>query len=189
MPLTAAEKQKRRRVKLKSEGKYEEFKKLHLEEGRKSQQKQKQKFLQLSQHQQPLLLEDRRAKTRERVRKRTQCKCKISILLKLVCHCISHLVLWVKPQDKPTGSCHLHHDAKSYLFSDLCSLSDGKSERPSHGSSPQKRGLTFGTRELITGFYCLDDVGHQSPGRKDTMMVREKDSSYSSLIPVHHGNK
>ncbi|CAB3988659.1 Hypothetical predicted protein [Paramuricea clavata] len=69
MALTAAERQRRRREKLKQQGKYEEYKSHHREIAQKSRDKKKDMLENLSQQRREIFQREQREATRKRVAK------------------------------------------------------------------------------------------------------------------------
>ena len=69
MPLTPAERQRRRRQKLKEEGKYEEYKNRHCAIAQKSRDKKKDQLQRLCQQRREIVQRQQREATRKRVAK------------------------------------------------------------------------------------------------------------------------
>lgn len=76
MPLSAAEKMKRRREKIIREGKYEDYKKCHREVCKKSRTKKKSMIESLPEPQKKSIKRIERAKIKERVNKRRGIWCR-----------------------------------------------------------------------------------------------------------------
>lgn len=177
MPLTAAEKMRRRRQKLKDEGKYEEYKEKHRETVRKCREMKKEQEQKLSKVKQKKLTEERKRLNRERVAKHRRLKKESSTKNtpfpgpsansppyknKRTLGKATARIKSVLPNSQRKKSAVIKNLYETYIEP----LPQSKNSRKSTSLTPE-------TVKAVTEFYLRDDISRQAPGRKDVITVRE----------------
>ncbi|KAG8191919.1 hypothetical protein JTE90_007719 [Oedothorax gibbosus] len=172
-PLTAAERQRKRREKLKKDGQYEEYKKKHSLLMKKHRQVKADKVSKLPVAVQKELKELEKKKVRERVAKCRRNKsvkqpaenksspCKIykstSALGKAVARARRAL---------PNSPRHKEIVVRQ-LFSSECNIDLTTSFNSSKSTSNHANAINSDTKIKIEEFYERDDISRMAPGRKD----------------------
>ncbi|XP_054722845.1 uncharacterized protein LOC129232768 [Uloborus diversus] len=179
MALTAAEKMRRRRQKLKDEGKYEEYKEKHRETAKKSRAEKKNELEHMTKTEREKVKRQQRKRSRESVAK-------------------SRLK---KKEKKATIQ------SKQFPYKSPCSLGKAiartkralaKSPRkkqavlknlienivPSHERNSllqNNRGkdrITMETVQMVQNFFERDDISRQAPRMKDVTIVKDSDGKH-----------
>ncbi|KAG8180664.1 hypothetical protein JTE90_020890 [Oedothorax gibbosus] len=179
-PLTAAERQRKRREKLKKDGQYEEYKKKHSLLMKKHRQVKADKVSKLPVAVQKELKELEKKKVRERVAKCRRNKsvkqpaenksspCKIykstSALGKAVARARRAL---------PNSPRHKEIVVRK-LFSSECNIDLTTSFNSSKSTSNHANAINSDTKIKIEEFYERDDISRMAPGRKDVVTIWER---------------
>ena len=194
MPLTPAERQRRRHQKLKEEGKYEEYKNRHRATAQKSRDKKKDQLQRLCQQRRKIVQRQQREATRKRV---AQCRA----LKEEKENSVTDFTL---PFSSAIALAKATARAKRALSKALpksprrrkavqqklyqsevgnCSVS------PTKDMPRRSDALSDETIELVKEFYQRDDISRQAPGRKDVIQVWTKSVMLNpSPHVVRHGD-
>ena len=189
MPLTYAERQARRRQKLKDEGRYNEFKRKIVDYKQKSQNKSKEEETKLPTSLHVDIAGKRRAKTAERVaRWRAQKKEQEtkepgqstfafrSALGKAV-HRANRALAHNLPNTPKRK--------KAVCQRLFANMTTGTSDVPKPTPNATATGCSAANIALVEAFYQRDDISRQAPGRKDIVTVHNKDGSKVKVQSMH----
>ena len=186
MPKTAAERQARRREKMKERGEYEAYKKRNVEEQRRSRLRKREKEEKLSKTCQKKLWTERCRRNRERV---ARCR---SLKKQRAAQSSSP-----SPTKSPFQSAKAFGKAVSRANRALNKALPSTPRRqkavcralirkrlteaqPSPSSSPtvkSKPPIGDETSDLVRNFYERDDISRQAPGRRDSVTIRKDDGT------------
>lgn len=175
MALTAAEKMRKRRQKLKDQRKYDDYKNKHKEDVKRNREKRKIQHSKLKKElREEIKLEERR-KTRERV-----AKCRA--LNKAGSNENSSPAVYRsakflgKATSRAKNALPKSPRKKCIVVRKLFKSCVGESLSTQNNNLLLKNSLSLsaGTVELVKQFYVRDDVSRQAPGIKDVTTVREK---------------
>lgn len=187
MALTAAEKMKKRREKLKSEGKYEEYKLKHRLEMKKHREKKKCELAQLSAAKRNAAKLEERRKTKLRVAKHRKMKEKRqtsqnsdSPVVYKTAGSLAKAVSRVKrslPKSPRKKKC---------VIRKLYSSVNGATELETSFERSKSSSLALDpiTVDKVKSFYERDDISRQAPGIKDVVTVKE--DGVKEKVQVRH---
>lgn len=192
MALTAAEKMKRHRQKLKDQGKYDDYKKKHKEEAQKYREKKKKQLSKLRQELREDLKSEERRKTRERVAKcRALKKTQNENQSPTVYRSVKSLG---KATNRVKKSLPQSPRKRIVVVRKLFETFVGdSSSQESNSQKSNTLALSPETIDLVKSFYERDDVSRQAPGLKDVTTVKENGLKqkiqtrhlYSSIRETH----
>lgn len=183
MALTAAERQKRRREKLKNEGKYENYKKKNRAEAKKSRDKKRNDLAKLPKSVQNKVKREIRENVRKRVEK---CRAKCQGPSSNVTTPFKNNKTLGKAVSRAKRSLPMSPRKKKAVIKKLFESEIGQTDTPSspHITDNSKR-IPIETVTLVKQFYIQDDVSRQAPGRKDVTTIRNDDGSKDKLQTRH----
>lgn len=188
MALTAAERKAKQRLKLKQEGKYEEFKLKHKLDAAKNRNKKTAILEKLPKKVQQKLLQETRKQTRLRVAKYRELKAKkakesdeTGSPVYKSSRALAKALSVATKRGLPKSPRHKKEVVRK-LFQLHVSPSASASSSPTPGRSTA---IACETVQLVTDFYIRDDVTRQAPGRKDAVTVRGADGIKSKLQVRH----
>ncbi|CAK1584305.1 unnamed protein product [Parnassius mnemosyne] len=172
MPLSAAEKMRRRREKLKEPGKYDEYKEKIKQACRKTRQKKKEEIERIPLSKKAKVIIENRRKTKERVRKHRLQKKQNEQTNTIV----NETSIRVTPQSigktvvrarNALPACPIK---KQLVLGRLLDECPKESPPTMHGASGLNKKVIF---EIQT-CYQRDDISRQAPGLKDYVTVRNE---------------
>ena len=191
MPLTAAERQAKRRKKLKENKEYDKYKERSTLQKREQRIAHKRKEDKLPHEERMALQDARRKKTRERVAKCRAKKKQASTPIDASGSPVSPVYKSAQALGKavakaqrslPQSPRRLHAVCKRladrFVQPSMPSSSTAPTPKP-HNKLPDE---TVGT---VIGFYERDDISRQCPGRKDVVVVRDNNGMKHKLQARH----
>lgn len=174
MALTPAEKMKRRREKLKKEGKYEEYKAIQRE--RKRYQNSKKELKMLPAKERKLKLKKEREKIREKVAKHRKLKSEKCV--------IPNQTPIYKTASSMGRATHRAYSAlpksprKKKLIVRKLFETYGDYTTPSQPDKTMHQNrISLNVISKVKAFYERDDISRQAPGIKDVVTVRQEDGT------------
>ncbi|XP_063381046.1 uncharacterized protein LOC134667550 [Cydia fagiglandana] len=167
MPLSAAEKMKRRREKLKENGQYEEYKKKVNEAGRKTRQKKKEKFERLPPSKKAKVIKENRKKIKERVAKHRLLKKQINQ------QTLNDTSIRFTPQSLGKAVARARKVLPTCPMKKRLVLEKLLAECPKENAELSRGayGLDGKIINDIHTFYQREDISRQAPGLKDYITV------------------
>ena len=187
MALTAAERQRKRRQKLKEEGKYEDYKKKNKAEAEKSRTKNKQTVAKFPQLMQAKIKKQSRENVKRRVAKCRALKREKDVPLdpaSLPYKNSSALGKATARAKRSLPSTPRRRKAVvRRLF--LTEVSDNCPPSTSTTTHTRSTALPTATAQQVHQFYERDDISRQAPGRKDVITVCQEDGSKAKMQTKH----
>lgn len=180
-PMTPAEKMKRRREKLKSQGKYEEYKEKHKEEMKQHRLKKKAQLETLSSKKKEEAIEKERANTKERVRKSRMMK-KEAAARKGFKNNQSLGKATSRVKKVLPKSPNKRRMVIRKLFTTY--LEDKKKNQTEEEKKRKTTNLSETTVNKVKEFYQREDISRQAPGMKDVMTIRN--GATKEKIQIRH---
>ncbi|KAK6169741.1 hypothetical protein SNE40_020732 [Patella caerulea] len=189
MPLTKAEKQRRYREKLKACGKYDEYKKKHLLQVKKSRSKLKEAENLLTESVKKSKIEEERKKNRKRVAKFRQKK-KQEFESSNSHHAFLSLQAFQKATARARRALPTTPKRRTIVCRKLLEDSKKKAQPNVELSVLSNTSITCNkisesTKELVDKFYDRHDISRQAPGRKDAVIIRNDDGS-KTKVQIRH---
>lgn len=185
MALSAAEKMRRRRQKLKEEGKYEEYKENQRQQMKKVRDKKKEEISKLKKRRQEAIRLEERRKTRERVAKhrllkkeRQRSQASPCVTYKSACSSGKAIKRAKKALPKSPRK-------KAYVVRKLFELIPGTKDINETKKHTNSLALSSETVDKVIEFYERDDISRMSPGLKDVTTVKRIDGSKHKLQTRH----
>lgn len=177
MVLTDAERQKRRREKLKNKGQYADYLKKHAEYSRKCHLRQQCALRQLTLSEQKVIKTNKRERTRERVRKCRALKAarqetaKENGVQPVVFNSAEALAKAMARAKKALQSALPRSPRRNEIVRQKLFPATVVSVKQTRRTSA----VSENTVSLVKKFYERDDVRRIAPGRKDFMTIRKED--------------
>ena len=191
MPLTPAERQAKRRQKLKDSGQYEEYKKKGAQQKREQRLALKRKADRLPVEERRKRQDEQRKKTRERVAKHRALKKQSSAstassprlpVYKSV-QALGRAVARAK-RSLPQSPTRLHAVCQKLTEGIKVQHTTSPSPHIIPKPSPHNK-LSDTTIRTAIEFYERDDISRQAPGRKDVVAVRDSDGAKRKMQVRH----
>lgn len=176
MPLTPAEKMRRRRQKLKDEGRYEEYKAIHRQTEKRSYENRKKALENLPAHKREAELAKIRERNRIKVAKHRQQKRKQKLPTSnspayKTAASLGRAVARVKGLPKSPRK-------KKVVVRKLFESSFEIPKKPRESTRPNhQNAISEETIKKVVDFYEREDVSRQAPGIKDVITVRNSDGT------------
>ncbi len=178
-PLNAAERQKKRREKLKNEGRYEEYKAKHASTVKKYREKQAARLESLTVEEKDQLVAERREK--DRIRKQ-----KSRAKLRSVLSPLGSAQSFGKAYSRTSSLNRAVNVVKKSLPTSprkrrnvLRKLVDefGKNEDVATKANNHMLSLAAETIEAVKNFYTRDDISRMAPGKRDVVTIKDQEGN------------
>lgn len=175
MAFTAAEKMRRRRQKLKDEGKYEEYKEKHRQTAKKSRTKKKNELDHMTSIEREKLKRQQRKRSRESVAKSRMKKKEQKAIQFQQSPYKSRCSLGKAIARTKRSLPNSPRQKKAVLRNLIESIVPSHERNIVVQNYKGKDALNDETIQIVQAFYLRDDISQQAPGMKDVITAKNND--------------